>query len=231
MKFACIIPARSNSKRIPNKNIKKINKIPLIGHVIKILKNTQLSNNIFVSTDSPKIKKISEKFGANVPFLRSNKLSGDNVSTLDVVRDAIVKLQKYGLNFDLIFVIYPTSIFLKKKMILESIKSFKNSKSLDYFLAIKKYEHPISRAYYIKNGYLKFINNKNYRKKTQNSKDYFYDAGQMFVGRTTSIIKKKKFKNSKIAFYKLGLLESIDIDYPEDLKNVKKIFKLKKINN
>ena len=70
-----------------------------------------MSNNIFVSTDSPKIKKISEKFGANVPFLRSNKLSGDNVSTLDVVRDVIVKLQKYGFNFDLIFVIYPTSIF------------------------------------------------------------------------------------------------------------------------
>lgn len=227
MRVVCIIPARSNSKRVPNKNIKKIKGRPLIGHVIKILKNSPLSRNIYVSTNSLKIKKIAEKFGAKVPFLRNKKLSGDNITTIEVVRDAIIKLEKLGLIFDLVFVIYPTSIFIKKKMILKSIKSFKNSKSLDYFLAVKKYEHPISRAYYIKNERLNLKKKGEYKKKTQSLKNYYFDSGQMFVGRTINFKKLKSFVNSKIGYLKLGLLDSIDIDYPEDFKNAKKLLNIK----
>ena len=71
----CIIPARSGSKRIKNKNIQKIDNVPLIGITIKIAKKSGLFKRIIVSTDCPKIASIAKKYGAEVPFLRDKKLS------------------------------------------------------------------------------------------------------------------------------------------------------------
>ncbi len=71
MKCIAIIPARGNSKRIKNKNIKFFNNKPIIHYVIKKLKVSKLFSNIYVSTDSNKIKSIAEKNGAIVPFKRS----------------------------------------------------------------------------------------------------------------------------------------------------------------
>ena len=70
-KSICLIPARGGSKRIKNKNIKKFFGKPLLSRVIKILRKSNIFDDIFVSTDSIKIKKIAEKSGAVVPYLRS----------------------------------------------------------------------------------------------------------------------------------------------------------------
>jgi len=77
-----LIPARGGSKAIKNKNIIKIQKKPLIYYSINIAKKIKLINEVFVSTDSKKIKKISEYFGANVPFLRPGKYSDDKSTDL-----------------------------------------------------------------------------------------------------------------------------------------------------
>ena len=69
----CVIPARSGSKRLKNKNIKSFNGKPIISYAIKIAKSSKLFSRIIVSTDCKKIKSIAEKYGAEVPFLRSKK--------------------------------------------------------------------------------------------------------------------------------------------------------------
>ena len=81
----CIIPARSGSKRIKNKNIINFFGKPLIYYSIKNALNSKLFNDVIVTTDCVNIKKISEKYGAKVPFLRPRKLSNDKTSTKDVV--------------------------------------------------------------------------------------------------------------------------------------------------
>ena len=88
-KSICLIPARGGSKRIKNKNIKKFFGKPLLSRVIKILRKSNIFDDIFVSTDSIKIKKIAEKSGAVVPYLRSKKLSDDNAIIKDVINDFI----------------------------------------------------------------------------------------------------------------------------------------------
>ena len=65
-----IIPARSGSKRLLNKNIKNFNGKPIISYVIKIAQDAKIFDKILVSTDSRKIKKIAKKYGAEVPYLR-----------------------------------------------------------------------------------------------------------------------------------------------------------------
>ena len=66
----CYIPARIGSKRIKEKNIKKLNNLPVIGHVIREVKKLKFIKKIYVSTDSKKIKKIVEKIGAETLDLR-----------------------------------------------------------------------------------------------------------------------------------------------------------------
>ena len=85
----CIIPARSGSKRLKNKNIKKFNGKPIISYAIKIAKSSGLFSKIVVSTDSKKISNIAKKYGAQVPFLRSRRLSNDFASTSEVLIDCI----------------------------------------------------------------------------------------------------------------------------------------------
>ena len=87
----CIIPARSGSKRLKNKNIKKFDGKPIISYAIKIAQSSGLFSKIIVSTDSKKISNIAKRYGAEVPFLRSKKLSDDFATTSEVIIDCIKK--------------------------------------------------------------------------------------------------------------------------------------------
>ena len=80
-----IIPARGGSRRIPRKNIKKFNGKPIIYWSIKCALQTKLFDQVIVSTDDKEIAKISKKFGAKVPFIRSSSLSENSVGIIEVI--------------------------------------------------------------------------------------------------------------------------------------------------
>ena len=102
MKALCVIPARGGSKRIPLKNIKKFLGKPLIYYTIKSAKESKIFDKIIVSTDSRKIKKVSMKYGAEVPFIRPKRISGD-VPTEDVTVHAVNFFKKKKIEFDVVF--------------------------------------------------------------------------------------------------------------------------------
>lgn len=119
-----IIPARAGSKRIKNKNIKLFNGKPIIYYAIKKAINSKIFKKVIVSTDSYKIKKISEKYGADVPFLRPDSLSDDFAGTIDVIKHAIKKISnKNDKNLN-ICCIYPATPLLKKNDLINSYKIF-----------------------------------------------------------------------------------------------------------
>ena len=95
----CIIPARSGSKRLKNKNIKKFNGKPIISYAIKLAKSSGLFSRVVVSTDSKKISNIAKSYGAEVPFLRSKKLSDDFTTTAEVLIDCIKKISSEKTEF------------------------------------------------------------------------------------------------------------------------------------
>ena len=110
IKILGIIPARGGSKSIPLKNIKLINKIPLINFTIKSAINSKIFDHIVVSTDHEKIKKISSKYKKIIIFDRAKKISGDNATTEVVVEDVFDKIkQKKKYIPDWIFILEPTS--------------------------------------------------------------------------------------------------------------------------
>ena len=130
--IVAIIPARSGSKGLLNKNIKKINNKHLIYYTINDAKNCDLIKKVVVSTDSIKIKNISEKYGAEVPFLRSKSLSGDKVPSNPVIKDALIKLEEiYKKKIDIVVYLQATEIFRENWMIKKCVQTLINDKKID----------------------------------------------------------------------------------------------------
>ena len=77
-KAVALIPARSGSKRVPNKNIKLINGHPLLAYSIKSALDSNVFDEVICATDSEEYAKIANYYGASVPFLRSKNISGDS---------------------------------------------------------------------------------------------------------------------------------------------------------
>ena len=109
MKNIAIIPARSGSKGIPDKNIKDINGKPLIAWTIEAAIKSNMFNCVMVSTDSDKYADIARNYGAEVPFLRSSENSSDTSSSWDVVREVLLKYEEMGFLFDTFTLLQPTS--------------------------------------------------------------------------------------------------------------------------
>ena len=225
-KNICLIPARGGSKRVKNKNIKKFLGKPLLERVIKTAKKSNLFDKVYVSTDSILIKKLAIKCGAFVPYIRSKELSNDSAILKSVIDDFLNKVilsqKTHKMN---LFVLYPTSIFVDKKLIMKCNKMLKKT---EYVTTIKKFPHPIQRAlkYYKKK--LKPINLKHKLMRTQDLEEYYYNAGQIDCFKIDAWLKKKMFHKMYAKFVLLNDLDSIDIDTPDDLKLAYKLFNLNK---
>jgi CMP-N,N'-diacetyllegionaminic acid synthase len=109
MKTIAIIPARSGSKGLKDKNITELNGKPLMVYSIEAAQNSGLFDTIHVSTDSEKYAEIARQYGVDVPFLRDGEFASDNATTWDAVKNVLDKYEKLGKKFDVVTVLQPTS--------------------------------------------------------------------------------------------------------------------------
>lgn len=109
MRAIAIIPARSGSKGLKNKNIRELNKIPLLSYSIMAAKESNLFDTVMVSTDSSEYADIAEKWGAEVPFLRSKEASSDKATTRDCILEVLENYEKIGKTFSRLMILQPTS--------------------------------------------------------------------------------------------------------------------------
>jgi len=224
MKVA-IIPARSGSKRIKNKNIIKFDGIPLIEYTIKNLLKANLFDMVLVSTNSLKIQKISIKAGAKILFKRPKNLSDDFTGTVDVINHSILFLKQMKFNPKFICCVYPTSIMLNPEDLKKSFTKIKQKK-LDFVFSVTNYGHPPQRGFYLKNNKIDVIQKKYFKKRTQDLIKIYHDAGQFYWGKTQSWLNKKPFFSNKSFGYKLSRNKIVDLDDREDLVILKNIFKI-----
>ena len=218
-----LIPARGGSKRIKNKNIKLFNNHPLISYAIKASKKSKIFDRVIVSTDSKKIAKISIKYGAEIPFLRSKNISTDKSTTLSVIKDVIKRLKLYE-RYEFICVIYATAVRVSDKDLYNAQKKIKRDKS-DMLISVTEFDYPPLRALKINNKNFLEFNWKQYApKRSQDLPKLIRDAGQFYIYRISSISKIKNVIPKKTSFFMLRRYNAIDIDTPEDLELLKKIY-------
>ncbi len=109
MKNIAVIPARSGSKGLPDKNIRLVNGKPLLAYTVEAALESGCFDTVHVSTDSEKYAEIARQFGADVPFLRSADLATDTASTWDAVREVLVRYAERGKYFDTMMLMQPTT--------------------------------------------------------------------------------------------------------------------------
>ena len=142
-KTICIIPARGGSKGLKLKNLRKVGGKPLIYYPIKAAIKSGVCDEVFVTTDSLEIKKIAEKYGAKVPFLRKSKFSGDRVTTEATLQNALLEFEKfYNIKFDICVFLTCTNIFRKIEWITYAVNYLKKNKFKDSVFSVHNlYKH------------------------------------------------------------------------------------------
>ncbi len=142
-KTICIIPARGGSKGLKNKNIQKVNGIPLIAYPIKAALKSKVCDMIFVSTDSKEIANTAKKFGAFVPFLRPKKFAKDRTTTEATLKNALHDIEKYtNQKYDICVFLTSNNIFRDYRWIITAVNNLKNDSSIDSSFSVHDmYKH------------------------------------------------------------------------------------------
>ena len=217
IKRLLIIPSRSGSKRIKNKNIRLFQKKPVIYFPLNAAKKSKLFKKIHVSTDSKKIKNIVENFGFKVDFLRPKKLAGDKITTEQVLRFVLKEFEKRNSYYDEIWSITPCSPLITKLDLIKASKKLNKHKN-KIVLSVSKYSAPIEWAFKKNKELLIPLKKNSYKKRSQDFTEKYHDTGN-FVGIPISFFKSKKINFDKNYIgYELPKKRSIDIDNYEDLE-------------
>ena len=122
-----IIPARGGSKRIHKKNIKLFCGKPIISYSIEKAILCGVFDKVIVSTDDDEIAETAQKFGAEVPFIRSKDLSDDFTNTHIVIGNAVNFLLNQNLKIDYVCCIYPTAPLILESDLIKGLEQIKKN--------------------------------------------------------------------------------------------------------
>jgi len=225
MKVLAVIPARGGSKRIPLKNIKSFLGKPLIYYTIKSAKDSKIFDKIVVSTDSKKIKTAALKFGADVPFMRPKKISGD-VPTEEVTMHAVNFYKKKNLKFDIVFTLEPTYVARKSHHLISALNILKLKKRYDSVLTVTEIAERPEWMWRIEGNKMKpFLKTfKSLGKdimKFPSSKIFkklYIGNSIVFACRTDVLLKYKSCVGINCYPMKIDKKYDLDLNWPEDWK-------------
>ena len=216
-KSVAIITARGGSKRIPRKNIKNFCGQPIIKYSIDAALKAGCFDEVMVSTDDEEIAEIARKFGAKVPFVRSQKNSDDYSTTADVIKEVILEYQKLGQDYEYLCCIYPTAPFVTSNLLSNSIKKLIETDA-DCVLPIVKYSYPIQRSLKIANGKAVMNWPENYLKRSQDLEPIYHDSGQFYSMKSSSLLEQMVLFAKNTIPVIIPETEVQDIDNEEDWK-------------
>lgn len=223
-----IVPARSGSKRIKDKNVINFYNKPLLVHSLQIAKKSKIFDHIHLSTDSKKYAKIAEKYGFEVKFLRDKSLSDDTTSILDVIKKDCEKFHKLNYKFTDVSMLTATSPLMLPTDLIKMKNIFlKNNRNLPV-LSVCQFPANIERALFInKKDYLEYVYKKYILKNSQSFKNTYFDTGNAFYFDFNKLLNFKKSGFSKLIPYILPQHRSVDINEKNDLELCKKLYKIK----
>lgn len=218
MSNLCIIPARGGSKRIPGKNIKDFLGKPIIAYSIEAALSSALFDEVMISTDDPEIAEVAKKYGAKVPFFRSEENSDDFATTSQVLLEVISQYQTIGKIYQNACCIYPTAPLIKKEKLIEGYHKLKDQHQSTVFPVVA-FSYPIWRG--LKkdtNHAFKLLWPENLNKRSQDLEEVYHDAGQWYWFEVEKFLTKYKLFGDNSSCIILEATEVQDIDTMTDWK-------------
>jgi N-acylneuraminate cytidylyltransferase len=211
MKNLCIIPARGGSKRIPRKNIKTFLGKPIIAYSIEAALDSGIFDEVMVSTDDEEFAGIARKYGASVPFLRSEATANDYATTVDVLLEVIEQYKLRGKIFESICCLYSTAPFVTSDRLKKAYS--KLSDKIDACFTMVEYSYPIQRSLRInEEGQVEIKYPEYLKSRTQDLEKVYHDAGQFYFVKTDTLLNEKTVWCKRTAPLILSELEVQDLD-------------------
>jgi len=213
-----IIPARSGSKGLKDKNIKELNGKPMIAYTIEAALQSKLFDCVHVSTDSTLYADIAETYGAEVPFLRDKALAGSEVSTWDALRYVIQKYKEAGREFSLVTLLQPTSPLRDASDICGAFLVFQE-KDADAVVSVCQLEHSIQICNTLgeNDSMYQFIDSNKIGARQKNAV-YYRINGAIYIQKTHMLMEKENLYNKKSYAYIMSREHSVDVDDLLDFK-------------
>ena len=225
MKQIAIITARGGSKRIPRKNIKEFCGKPILAYSIEAALASGVFDTVMVSTDDAEIAEVAKKYGAEVPFFRSEKTSNDFAITSEVLEEVLEEYEKRGQHYDRICCIYPTAPFITAER-LKSAMDLLEETGADSVLPVVRFSFPPQRCVVVEDGYLKFKWPEHKHTRSQDLEPFYHDVGQFYCMNRESFDAQKVLVMEKTVPLIMSELEIQDIDTEEDWKLAEVKYKL-----
>ncbi|MDE5864714.1 MAG: pseudaminic acid cytidylyltransferase [Lachnospiraceae bacterium] len=210
-----IITARGGSKRIPRKNIKEFCGKPIIAYSIEAAIESNIFDEVMVSTDDEEIKNIALQYGAKVPFMRSEKTSGDNVMTYEVLLEVLDEYKKRNIEFEYMSCIYPTAPFITADN-LQRAMHILESESIDSVIPIVQFSFPPQRGFIMQDEKISFKWPENALVRSQDLEPMYHDAGQFYCLNVENFLNHHKLITDNTKSIILDDLEVQDIDNESD---------------
>lgn len=222
MKNLAIVPARGGSKRLPGKNIKKLNDIPLIHYTLKAILNSEKFDTIILSSDDENILKIGGQLDGITLEKRDPELAGDTIKVIDLLKK-IASRPGYEEMFDTIGLFLPTCPFRTSRHIKEGMELL----TQDDFsvVSVTTMEDPVQLSLTIDENNV--MNPEALlspsplvtgNTRSQDYETYYRVNGGFYIAWLEKFKEKKNFFQGQVKAYKMDRLYSTDIDYELDFE-------------
>jgi CMP-N,N'-diacetyllegionaminic acid synthase len=229
-KVLCIIPARSGSKAIPQKNIKLLCGKPLIAYSIEQSLKIDSIDRVIVSTDDEEIAQIAKNFGAEAPFIRPSHLAQDESSTMDVLLHTIDWHQNNeNQSYDIILLLHANAPLRNLEDIQKCIEILVDQNADNVFSVTPASNNPYFNMVEIKdNNNVSLINEGNFS--SRQSAPHVYDMNSsIYTWWKDKLVEKKSIFLPKTRIHIMPRERSIDIDEPLDFRIAEMLMKDKNI--
>ena len=220
MKIIALIPARSGSKGLPNKNIKKLAGKPLVAYSISAGIKSKLIDRVIVSTDSDEYASISKDYGAEVPFIRPNKYSGDKSTDYDFVKHLLDWLaDNEGNTPDYIVHLRPTTPLRDPSVLDNSIEKFMNNVEATSLRSAHEMPETAYKQFELEDKYFKTIctgsfDLDNANNSRQSFPETYSPNGYVDILRTSHILENHLLHGNQVMGYITGF--AIEVDTTDD---------------
>lgn len=215
-KILAIIPARSGSKRIPNKNIRIFLGKPLIYYAIKLAKSCDFIDRVVVDTDSPEIAKIAARFGAEVPWLRPKRLAGDRSKFVDALLYCLQQFKDRENYHPKYIVILQTTSPLRERKDVENCWKMMQKTRAGTILTVCP-THP--RFYHLGGGNRLILVNGSEKKSTNIQSwrpGYILNGCFVYIVKTSALFKERTIITKDVRAVICPSWRSVDLDTFED---------------
>tara|TARA_B100000676_G_scaffold217281_1_gene214005 strand:+ start:2905 stop:3627 length:723 start_codon:yes stop_codon:yes gene_type:complete len=219
-----LIPARSGSKGVKNKNILQLNGLPLLAFSIRAALLSKEINRVIVSTDSKKYKEIALEFGAEVPFIRPKNISGDKSNDYEFVKHALNWFaSKEGTIPSQIVQLRPTTPLRDPKLIDKAIREFKKNKTATALRSVHIMSESAYKCFHIKNKHLESVCTRSpdldlLNNPRQSFSKTYQGNGYVDVLKTSYILKQNKLHGNKVMAFVTP--KTFEIDTKDDFKYI-----------